>query len=310
MKPIRVGFGGVGCDIFIDHYLSFLERANRGGFEFRRIPSRDSFYRDGHQLDIYHELFGHDAFKRFALNRVRGVKNVCHWIGTDVEKVSESQRHRLRNRLSNAFVDLQLCNAPHLQARLARLGIETTLVRTVSPSLVVDEIPALPERFTVLVYAPAANPTLYHRDDCLRLAAERPEWQWIFAGSETPNEIETPPNATFVGWVADMPELLRGTSALLRWIDHDGESLMITETLVRGRRVVYNAYDRELCVHATTAGEILAALDVISSQTSADYETASKARAAHDPDRIVGELMGLYRELAGRPAHPTGAQSS
>lgn len=300
MKPIRVGFGGTGCDLFVDHYLTFLRSYNDGDFEFVRVADRDAFYRQGHTLDVYHELFGHDAFKRFALNRVRGVKNVCHWIGTDVEKVSLSQLVRLRNRLSNAFVDLQLCNAPHLQRRLRALGIETTLVRTVSPTLVVTAVEPLPERFTVLVYTPASNPSLYHRDDCLRLAERTPEWAWTFVGSDAPGDRTVPSNATFLGWVTDMPATLTRSSALLRWIDHDGESLMITEALVRGRRVVYNAYEREFCRYAPNEEAILTALAEAASNGKPDADTAREASEKHDPKRIVTALMRHYRRLVGR----------
>ncbi len=174
------------------------------------------------------------------LLRFRRKPVVIHWVGTDVQFAIEEHR---RNNVSVRIAEraIHWCDAPWLVDELRTAGVRSQFVPLPIP---IDEgpPPALPGRFSVLLYYPVDDEDrrLFDAGTLLRLPAAFPEVHFTLV----PSPPETlpgplPPNLDARPWVEDMDALYRETTVLVRLTWHDGQSFMAAEALSRGRYVIW-----------------------------------------------------------------------
>ncbi len=166
-----------------------------------------------------------------------GKKRIVHWVGRDVELVERG------------IETTSGCRGPYMRhlaetawmaEPLNRLGLRTQIA-SLPPRFTAREVPALPERFTVLLYVPATRGEHYGRDVIRELMRETlgAEIRYLIVGGgalEIPDGVE----AVNLGWQHSLEAIYPQATVLVRLVDRrDGLSLMVLEALSFGRHVVW-----------------------------------------------------------------------
>jgi len=275
----------VGVDAFETHRWPAAPRLRRWRGTWRELAG----------LDIEHVIFPGPPQRMERWAWALGVRVVYHFIGSDVlalRRLSAADRARQLaelKRYGSAFV----ADGPDLQAELAELGLEASILRCLPPGLLGDVSP-LPERFTVLSYW-ASRPEFYRAPLVLQLAAALSDVDFLVVGTDGAG-LARPSNVRFLGEVSDMEAVYRRCSVLLRLPVHDGLPKMALEAQARGRRVICS----HPLPHATRADDFAAALAALTGfreHTRPDHDAAAYIRQTYDPAVEARRALRLYQEL-------------
>ena len=203
-----------------------------------------------------------------TINKIRGAKIVAEWIGSDVLNLKSRRKNRIIYKLFGK-VDKHICSSPILKKELSNLGINAEFIPIVPPKI--PELTPLPDKFRVLMYIPDDRKNFYGKELLLELAKKFPEVEFIIVGGSTNFGFK---NIKSLGWVDNMDELYRKTSVLLRFVPHDGFSLMVQEALLHGRHVIYNIYDIPGVCFVKTKEEVINKIKEL--QQNADINTIGR----------------------------------
>ena len=166
--------------------------------------------------------------------QARAIPVLVVWAGSDVLMAAQdpfelavTKRHGYDN----------VAVAPWLVEELHTLGISA---KTLSVGAVdaVDSLAPLPKVFRVLTYLPEPRRTFYGAERVYDIARRMPDLQFVVLGPGGVNAA-APPNVTFTGHVDDVPARIDASTVLLRLTEHDGMSVLVLETLARGRHVIW-----------------------------------------------------------------------
>ncbi len=170
--------------------------------------------------------------------RILRKPRVIHWVGSDIAALRN-------NRGLIAFCRnprvVNLAEVEWTQQELLDLGI-CARIAPLPPRVASDgPLQPLPERFTVLLYVPKTRAELYGRRDYERLIErfrDEPVQFYVVGGGT----VAYPSGAQVhdIGWSGSMRELYKRSSALIRFTDRDGLSLMVLEALALGRHVLWS----------------------------------------------------------------------
>jgi glycosyltransferase involved in cell wall biosynthesis len=174
-------------------------------------------------------------------------KIIMLWCGSDAMFAKEHLRKGFQNRWVMERVHWAV--SPWLAEEVRSLGVDceyvqTSFVAQVSPS-------ALPERFSVLTYAPSISKAgLYGLDSIVNVAKRMPSIQFNLVGLKERRIAECPSNLHIFGHL-DLDRFYRETTVLWRPVRHDGLSFMVLEALAHGRHVLYSQ-PLPGCIHVTS----------------------------------------------------------
>ncbi len=188
------------------------------------------------------------------LARRWGVPVVVIWAGTDVITAAKDPA-LLEVLKQDGAVNLSV--APWLVDELGALGVQATYVPVGAVSAVEQPAP-LPARFRVISYLPEPRRAFYGEKAVYTVAAEMPDVQFTIVGNGESNPV-APRNVEFLGYVGDMAHVIDESVALLRLPEHDGKSMLVLETLARGRHVVWT-YDFPGVARANSISQAIAQL--------------------------------------------------
>ena len=242
------------------------------------------------------ELRGADALVCFGgpgpdavlteVARRNGVPIVVIWAGTDVITASKDPA-MLEVLKQDGAANLSV--APWLVDELRALGVEATYV-PVGAVRAVEQPPVLPGRFRVISYLPEPRRAFYGEKAVYTVAAAMPDVRFTIVGSGGANPV-APKNVEFLGYVRDMTHLIDESVALLRLPEHDGKSMLVLETLARGRHVVWT-YDFPGVARANSISEAVAQLRRLQTahergELGPNYDGLSFVRDDCAPEKLV-----------------------
>lgn len=163
-----------------------------------------------------------------------GIPILVVWAGSDVTIAAQNpfdlaitKRHGYDN----------VAVAPWLVEELHELGIEAKTL-AVGAVRAVETIAPLPSVFRVLTYLPQPRREFYGEKRVYELARRMPDVQFTVLGPGGADR-SAPDNVAFAGHVDDVPARIDASTVLLRLTNHDGASVLVLETLARGRHVVW-----------------------------------------------------------------------
>jgi hypothetical protein len=195
-------------------------------------------------------------------------------------------------------VGCHLAVADHLVAELRLQGVKATQhlhgVDDYSKGKVTD-LPRIP---TGLVYLTETRFEFYGGPIVLSLARRFPEVRWLVVGHDG-SDVASPPNVSWLGWVANMDEVYSDSSFLVRLPKHDGSPNMIREALARGRRVIWN-HELPHCMLARNEEEAAQALSRLMELREPSYQGSMWAREEFSVEGQVAKLGKTYRQVADR----------
>lgn len=162
-----------------------------------------------------------------------GKKIVYYWLGSDVAAALASRNAEKRFK----GADLNLSYGEGNIAELASIGIDAHLL--VTPTRLSEGIAKMPERHAVLLSIPDSRKEFYGYNDLMRLVDLFPQVNFYVVRSGHPEYYDRP-NIIFKGMLdrEQMSELFNEVSISVRWPEHDGTSLILIESALKGKYII------------------------------------------------------------------------
>lgn len=197
------------------------------------------------KFDVYHFLFS-PTTKIFEsiillLLKIRRRKVIIHWIGGDDYLIKKSRLRRYLTRIFWRFADVNLAVAPWVASELRKFGVRTITLPAFSPIKIPQSIPKFPTRVTFLVYLPKHRWQLFNGDLIIEFAKRNPQYEFLIVGNDGSNMPQFK-NIKYLGQVShkEMEKVYSNVTALLRITKRDGFPLMIVESLIYARYVIFS----------------------------------------------------------------------
>ena len=161
-------------------------------------------------------------------------KIVLYWLGSDVDG--------LVNGLTPLFginrADLQLAYSNGNIAELSSMGVHGVELM-ILPTRIPGGISKMPEHHAVLLSIPDSRKEFYGYSDMMRLIDDFPDIPFHIVRSEHPEYYDRP-NIQFEGMLnrEEMSDLFDRVSIVVRWPEHDGTSLILMESALKGKYII------------------------------------------------------------------------
>ncbi|RPI72392.1 MAG: hypothetical protein EHM47_08370 [Ignavibacteriales bacterium] len=220
---------------------------------------------------------------------------IYHWIGTDVYRFLNDSiiKRSLKKRLIKSANVKNLVVSKNLKDELKQLNISSKILPLVKLKFT-DEIPPLPEKFSVLAYIPANRWEYYKGDIILQLAAKMPETEFhIVASGEKDFKLN---NVFTYNFIEDLTPFYTSCSVLIRLTVHDGLPKMILEALSYGREVLWN-WSFPHCHKVTNPEECMDVLQNLKVNLYPNTAGKEFVEKKFNTDNIIDEYFNLCREL-------------
>jgi hypothetical protein len=220
---------------------------------------------------------------------------VLHWVGSDVQALKDPRVVRSIGRGSVRH----LAEVDWIVDELRGFGVRASLAPLPPRLTPPDEVSALPERFTVLLYIPKSRAEFYGRREYERLFrafAGKPIRFLIVGGGEcfSPSGADV----RSLGWSADLRRVYEQTTVLLRFTQHDGLSLMTLEALCCGRHVLWTQrfpFSTLVRTYDDCEREISALLERhLQGRLEPQREAARVVRQTYDARRCIEHIVDMW----------------
>jgi len=218
-----------------------------------------------------------------------------HWIGTDVYRFINDSL--VKRRLKKFLIQLpnvkSLVVSENLRSELKKFNISSTLLPLTKLNFI-DEIPPLPEKFSVLTYVPEKRWDFYNGDLILELAGKMPEIEFhlLAAGKKT---IKLP-NVFIYDFIEDVTPFYKNCTTLLRITIHDGLPKMVLEALSYGRHVLWSEPFPH-CFKVNSFNECMRVLDKLKLNTSPNREGKKFVEKTFSIKNILTDYLNLCQKL-------------
>lgn len=172
-----------------------------------------------------------------VLSKLFKKPRVMHWVGTDIELARKHPKilaGMLGSRVSH------LTEVEWEAEELRTLGINAKITPLPPRFSCTGPVPPLPSEFTLLIYLPSSRPFFYGSrevETVIHAFRDRPVKFLIVGGWS----VDAAPNLAVenLGWRYSLADVYSRSSALLRFTERDGLSLMVLEALAFGRHVLW-----------------------------------------------------------------------
>jgi len=229
----------------------------------------------------------------FPFLKILGKKIIVHWVGSDVLGLLTRRKMRVLNRFTKNFVDEHLACSSWLYKELASMGVESKVVPLV-PHLKPNVLP-LPDEYALLAYLPEKRYDFYGGKIVERLADEFLTVKFLIVGNDGSNRKRRS-NIEYLGYIPhkEMPQIYRKVRGLIRMPLHDGMSMMVLESLLHGRYVIYSR-KFPYCFHACNFEEAKRYVSEIMKMSQPNYDGAKFVQRFIS--KSVERLLAIYRRL-------------
>lgn len=218
---------------------------------------------------------------------------IIHWMGTDVTKaIAKVENNDVDERYIHAE---HYTVAPWLREELSTIGIDAKELSIAAQEANI-EIKPFPKKFTVLTYLPENRADFYGKPALIQAAKTFPEIDFIVVGDLKPFE-GAPSNVEFKGWTKHVDPFIESSVALMRFMEHDGMSYMVIDTLARGRYVLYNRNFHGV-EYVQTLDELMDAIASLKKQFDAgtlplNKETAARVQVDFSEEALMNKVKDI-----------------
>ena len=115
----------------------------------------------------------------------------------------------------------------------------------------------------VLSYISKGREEYYGWNEVLEAAKQLPDVHFTIVGTDIENDI--PENLECLGWVENMDAHFENCHCTIRFVEHDGLSGFVLESLYRGKHVIYSEKLNH-CLYANNAEDIIKKLNELNTQ--------------------------------------------
>ena len=206
------------------------------------------------RVDVIYSINGTlDKSRVFDLAFKLNKKVMMTWVGTDVTKTKQlSDVNQTYLKRAEHY-----CEVEWIQEELKELNIDAEILNFFNFR---DEKPSVVEngdQFQVLTYISKNREKYYGWDEIMSAARKHSDITFTVVGTD--GLEDAPANVKCLGWVKDMDALFEKAHCTIRFVEHDGLSGFVLESLFRGKQVLYSEPLKN-CVQVNSAAEISTAL--------------------------------------------------
>lgn len=160
-------------------------------------------------------------------------KCVLYWLGSDVLAATKGLISCKGLNEADAQISYSEGNIEELRQR----GIDASLL--VLPAYLPSRIADMPDRHAVLLSLPDARKEFYGYHDLMRLVDDYPDVEFHVVRSNHP-EYYNKSNIVFEGMLDrdQMDKVFNRVSISIRWPEHDGTSLVLMESALKGKYII------------------------------------------------------------------------
>lgn len=246
------------------------------------------------RMDVVYSINGTlGTSKVFDLALKLKKKLMITWVGTDVLKAKKLKE------VNQAFLNKanHYCEVEWIQQELLELKVNAKVLNFFN--FKETKKPSFPEgnQLHVLSYISKGREDYYGWNEVLEAAKQLPEVQFTIVGTD--KEENLPENLKCLGWVEDMDAQFENCHCTIRFVEHDGLSGFVLESLYRGKYVVYSEKLNH-CLHAKSTEDIIEKLknlsDSLNQQTlSINSSGIEFVKENFNTDFILSELIEEFK---------------
>lgn len=185
--------------------------------------------------------------KTFDLALKHNVPIMVLWAGTDVTNAIKAYKS---GKFNQKYIEKihHFCEAPWLQEELKSVGINAQILHCATATIYHHLTKPKSNQLTILGYIPKKRADFYGIKAFLNAAKQFPKIKFLLAGAEAEDFDSLPTNIEALGWVGDMNVIYDRSHAIMRFVEHDGLSNVVRESLGRGKQILYT-YPLNHCIH-------------------------------------------------------------
>jgi len=313
IRPRRVAIHGL--PYFCAKLLPILQDpAWQIHHHFYRPSGLVRFAGDLFRSDLAFSWGGRISMGKFlrAAKWLRKKNVVLLWCGSDVLNAREEFA---AGKMDSWVAErIHWAASPVLADEVRAMGIpcEYVQVSFVEP---VRNPPALPKKFSVLVYVPTLERgNLYGLDLILQVADVLRSVEFTLVGLRQGETLTGPPNLKIYRRVSNLTPFIERATVIWRPVRHDaGTSFMVLEALAQGRHVLYS-YPFPGSIHVTNAGTARKQLERLLAlhESQALHLNHAGIRAIADeftPHRVRANFFSKWAEIIDANAGAKPARS-
>lgn len=165
------------------------------------------------------------------------------WVGTDVSKaIKEPNKNQLYLKKAEHY-----CEVEWIQEELKQLTIDAKIQNFFNFKTDFEVVLNSSAQLNVLTYISKNREEYYGWNELLYVAEQNPTIQFTVVGTDGVGTYPT--NIICLGWQKDMNEHFNKAHVTIRFVQHDGLSGFVLESLFRGKQVIYSE-PLSHCLHA------------------------------------------------------------
>ncbi|HIP31258.1 MAG TPA: hypothetical protein EYG86_00705 [Crocinitomicaceae bacterium] len=210
------------------------------------------------RVDVVYSINGTlGTSKVFELALKMKKKLMITWVGTDVLKAKNNKQP---NQLFITQAE-HYCEVNWIQQELKEVNVNAEILNFFNFKEAKKESFPENKRLQVLSYISKGREEYYGWKEVMQAAKQLPNVDFTIVGTDRSENL--PKNLKCLGWVENMDELFEQCHCTIRFLEHDGLSGFVLESLYRGKQVVYSE-PLNHCLHAKNTAEIIGALTELS----------------------------------------------
>lgn len=156
------------------------------------------------------------------------------WVGTDVSK-AKKENNKNQKYLHHAE---HYCEVEWIQKELEEINISAKIQNFFNFKADVQINNPEGSQLKILAYIGKSREIYYGWNELCEVANQNPHVSFTVVGTDGIGNI--PENVKCLGWQKDMNPLFNQTHCTLRFVQHDGLSGFVLESLLRGKQVIYS----------------------------------------------------------------------
>ena len=246
------------------------------------------------RMDVVYSINGTLGDSRvFNLALKLKKKLMITWVGTDVIKAKKLKEvnHLFLNKAEH------YCEVDWIQNELLELNIHAKVLNFFNFKEPKKSSFTMNNHLQVLSYISKGREEYYGWNEVLKAAKKLPDVQFTIVGTDI--EKNLPENLKCLGWVEDMEAQFENCHCTIRFLEHDGLSGFVLESLFRGKHVIYSE-DLDHCLHAKTVDEIIEQLTYLNSQLNQktlkiNSEGIDFVKSNFNSDFILSQLIEEFK---------------
>ncbi len=182
------------------------------------------------------------------------------WVGTDVLNAAKSDAPN-QKYLSKCY---HYCEADWIKSELLAIGIKAKTLFYINFTEETSSTFPISDGLSVLSYISKGREEFYGWNYLVQLAKELPDVKFRIVGTDGKG-LEVPQNVVCLGWLPSLENEFDRAHVTIRWLEHDGLSRFVHESLLREKYVLYT-FPVQNCFHVRKLEDGLIALNGLKQQ--------------------------------------------